>query len=99
MVAQKMVDGFADDLSELFPFELPLFSFPAVPPTESAPSSGDPSDSTGNELSDKVKSVFKVVVIEVVELEVGTKSLVGARVVVVLVARVVVILDSRSTIH
>ena len=86
MVAQNMLDVVADDLSDFVFSVFPLFSFPAVPPTGSAPSrdpsfgdpsSGEPSD-FGDEAIDEVISVSKVLTEAV---EVGTKSLAGVVVV------------------
>ena len=96
-----MLNVFAEDLSDFVSSELPLLSFPAVPPTESAPPSSDPFDLLG----DADKSVFKVVLLEVAGGEVGTKSFVGANVVEVVTIVVVtivvagVVLDCISIIH
>ena len=94
-----MLNVFAEDLSDFVSSELPLLSFPAVPPTGSAPSSSDPFDFLG----DADKSVFKVVLFEVAGAKVGTKSLVGANVVdlvvTIIVAAVVDVLDCISIIH
>ena len=105
MVALKMLDVFADDLSDFVFSVSPLFSFPAVPPTGSAPSSGGPSDSTGDDAIDEAASVSKVLIdVEAVEVT-GTKSLVGAFVVVVgievgiEVTTVVEVLNSMSIFH
>ena len=105
MVALKMLDVFADDLSDFVFSVSPLFSFPAVPPTGSAPSSGGPSDSTGDDAIDEAASVSKVLIdVEAVEVT-GTKSLVGAFVVEVgievgiEVTTVVEVLNSMSIFH
>ena len=83
MVALIMLDVFADDLSDFVLSVSPLFSFPAVPPTGSAPSSGEPSDSTGDDAIEEVVAVSKVliVLVAVEAADAGTKSLVGAIVV------------------
>ena len=92
-----MLSVFAEDSSDFVSSVLPLLSFPAVPPTGSAPSSLDPFDFLG----DVDKSVFKVVLFEVAVPKVGTKSVFGANVVeiVVVVAAVVDVLDCISIIH
>ena len=113
MVALIMLDVFADDLSDFVFSVSPLFSFPAVPPTGSAPSSGGPSDSAGDDSSgedssgftdeaiDEAASVSEALIdVEAVEVT-GTKSLVGSIVVVVGIAvtTFVEVLNSMSIFH
>ena len=108
MVALIMLDVFADDLSDFVLSVSPLFSFPAVPPTGSAPSSGGPSDSAGDDSSgftdeaiDEAASVSEALIdVEAVEVT-GTKSLVGSIVVVVGIAvtTFVEVLNSMSIFH
>jgi len=106
MVAQNMLDVFADDLSDFVFSVSPLFSLPAVPPTGSAPSSRDPSSGEpsdfGDEAIDEVISAFKVLT-EVKAVEVDTKSLVGVvvveRVVEIEATTVVEVLCSMLSFH
>ena len=108
MVALIMLDVFADDLSDFVFSVSPLFSFPAVPPTGSAPSSGGPSDSAGDDSSgftdeaiDEAASVSKVLIdVEAVEVT-GTRSLVSAFVVEVGIGVTtgVEVLNSMSIFH
>ena len=105
MVAQNMLDVFADDLSDFVFSVSPLFSLPAVPPTGSAPSSIDPSSGEpsdfGDEAIDEVISVSKVMT-DAEAVEVGIKSLVGVieeRVVEIVVTTVVEVLCSMLSFH
>ena len=82
MVAQNMLDVVADDLSDFVFSVFPLFSFPAVPPTGSAPSSKDPSSGEPSDFGDgAIDDVISVSKVLTEAVEVGTKSLVGVVVV------------------
>ena len=82
MVAQNMLDVVADDLSDFVFSVFPLFSFPAVPPTGSAPSSRDPSSGEPSDFGDgAIDDVISVSKVLTEAVEVGTKSLAGVVVV------------------
>ena len=82
MVAQNMLDIVADDLSDFVFSVFPLFSFPAVPPTGSAPSSRDPSSGEPSDFGDgAIDDVISVSKVLTEAVEVGTKSLAGVVVV------------------
>ena len=77
MVAQNMLDVVADDLSDFVFSVFPLFSFPAVPPTGSAPSSKDPSSGEPSDFGDgAIDDVISVSKVLTEAVEIGTKSLV-----------------------
>ena len=100
MVAQNMLDVVADDLSDFVFSVFPLFSFPAVPPTGSAPSSRDPSSGEPSDFGDgAIDDVISVSKVLTEAVEVGTKSLVGVIVVVVGIVVTTVVLCSMLSFH